>query len=182
MPAFEEVFEAELEGVPDEFFDREQFVPGTGEFDADVVFVGEAPGEKEVEEGEPFVGPAGRRLDSLLEPAGIDREEVYITNLVKIRPPENRDPYVDEIDAWYPVLEAEIDYIEPAVIVTLGAFAGRELLGTDETVEELRSEDREYEGVPVVATYHPAATFYDDSTRPALEDDLRKAAELADPE
>ena len=176
---FEQTFDEELATVPDEMFDRSRFVGGVGPEDADVVFVGEAPGKNEVEQGEPFVGNAGRVLDSLLEDAGIEREQVYITNLVKVRPPENRDPRADEIEAWRPVLWAEIERIDPAVVVPLGAFASREVVERDAPISDLRGETYERDGFVVVPTYHPAATFYDDSVKAGLQEDLERVAELA---
>jgi DNA polymerase len=174
-----EEFAETLDAIPDDLFDRSRFVGGVDPADADVVFVGEAPGANEVEQGEPFVGNAGRVLDSLLEAAGIEREQVYITNLVKVRPPENRDPTSDEIDAWRPLLWAEIEQIDPEVVVPLGAFASREVVERDETISDLRGETYERDGYVVVPTYHPAATFYDDSVKAALQEDLATVAELA---
>jgi len=174
-----ERFEAELAEIPDDLFDRARFVGGVGPADADVVFVGEAPGASEVEQGEPFVGNAGRVLDSLLEDVGIEREQVYVTNLVKVRPPENRDPTSDEIEAWRPVLWAEIEAIDPAVVVPLGAFASRETYERDAPISDLRDETYERDGYVVVPTYHPAATFYDDSVKAGLAADLERVAELA---
>ncbi|MFB6141596.1 MAG: uracil-DNA glycosylase [Halosimplex sp.] len=179
---FEELFAEELDAVPDERFDRERFVPGAGPVDADVALVGEAPGATEVEAGEPFVGQAGRRLDGLLETAGIDRDAVYVTNLVKVRPPENRDPTADERRAWKPLLDAELERVDPAVVVTLGAVASGAVLDSDEPIKELRDETYEVDGRLVLPTYHPAATFYDDDVEPMLERDLRVAAEIADGE
>ena len=180
IPEFAETFDDALATVPEEHFDRSRFVGGVGPLDADVVFVGEAPGANEVEQGEPFVGNAGRVLDSLLEDVGIDRDEVYVTNLVKVRPPENRDPRRDEINAWRPVLQAELDRIGPAVVVPLGAFASREVLESDDAIGDLRGETYERDGHLVVPTYHPAATFYDDGVKAGLEEDLARVASLAD--
>jgi len=176
---FEDVFADELSGVPDETADRSRFVGKRGPWDADIVLVGEAPGATEVEEGAPFVGSAGRVLDSILEDVGIDRESVYVTNLVKGRPPENRDPRRDEIEAWWPVLAAELEYVDPALIVTLGAVASQELLDTDRPVGELREERHEIEGRCLVPTYHPAATFYVDGLEGDIRADLERAADLA---
>lgn len=172
---FEAVFESQLAEVPPEQFDRSQFVPGTGPMDAKVVVVGEAPGEQEVEEGAPFVGNAGRRLDSLLEEAGIDREELYLTNVVKVRPPENRDPRVAEVDAWRPVLDAEIEHVDPAVVLTLGNAATRAVLDTDEGITDLRGRTYERDGRTVVPTFHPASTFYDESKESAILSDFEVA-------
>lgn len=177
--SFTERFADELAAVPEALFDRSQFVGGVGPQDAEVVFIGEAPGRDEVEQGEPFVGNAGRVFDSLLTEAGIDREAVYVTNLVKVRPPENRNPRREEIEAWRPLLRAEIDRIDPDVVVPLGAFASRELLETDAPIGELRGETYDVDGHVVVPTYHPAATFYDDSVKQKLRDDLALVAELA---
>ncbi len=194
--AFDDEFADALETVPDDQFDRERFVPGVGPLSADAMLVGEAPGEQEVNQGEPFVGQAGNQLDRALEAIGYDRGDLYITNLVKVRPPENRDPYVDEIEAWRPVLEAEIDRVDPSVLVPLGSVATDELLETDETITDLHGQEfergmprtsdsssgrspREREGRTVVPAFHPAAALYDRSKVDAVESDLRTALELA---
>ncbi|WP_415383588.1 uracil-DNA glycosylase [Halosimplex sp. TS25] len=179
---FEALFAEELDAVPDEFVDRSRFVPGVGPADADIAFVGEAPGATEVEEGEPFVGRAGSRLDSLFGTTGIDRDAVYVTNLVKVRPPENRDPTADERRAWKPLLDAELDRVDPAVVVTLGSVASGALLDSDEPVRDLRDETYEVDGRLVLPTYHPAATFYDDAVEPMLERDLRVAKRIVEGE
>lgn len=181
MPdAFEETFATALAAVPDEQRDESRFVGASGPLDADVVLVGEAPGSQEVERGAPFVGSAGGKLDALLSRAGIDRESVYVTNLVKGRPPENRDPHREEIDAWWPVLAAELERVDPAVVVALGAFASRELLDSDASLADLRGETYEGDGYVLVPTYHPAATFYDSDVEGDLQADLERVAELAD--
>ncbi|XVH31238.1 uracil-DNA glycosylase [Haloferacaceae archaeon DSL9] len=172
--AFESVFAAALAAVPDDQFDRERFVPSAGPLDASVMLIGEAPGGDEVAQGAPFVGQAGKQLDRILADIDIDREELYITNLVKVRPPENRNPHRAEIDAWWPVLRAEIDRVDPAVLVPLGSFATKELLDTDEGVTALRGREFEVRGRRVVPTFHPAATFYDRSKRETIEADLRE--------
>lgn len=145
---FDDEFEDALETVPDEHVDRDRFVPGVGPLSADVMLVGEAPGGQEVAEGEPFVGQAGQQLDRALESIGRDRRDLYITNLVKVRPPENRDPHVDEIAAWWPVLEAEIERVDPAVLVPMGSFATAEILDTDETITDLHGREFEREVPP----------------------------------
>ncbi|WP_123538535.1 uracil-DNA glycosylase [Halosimplex salinum] len=179
---FQERFAAELDAVPETFVDSERFVPASGPLDASIAFVGEAPGATEVEQGAPFVGQAGRRLDALLETTGIDRADVYITNLVKVRPPENRGPTADERRAWKPVLEAELALVDPDVVVTLGAVAGGALLDSDEPIGDLRDETYEVDGRLILPTYHPAATFYDDAIEPMLERDLRVARKIAEGE
>lgn len=171
-PDFETEFEAELAAVPEEHFDRSQFVPSVGPLDADVMLVGEAPGADEVERGEPFVGQAGEQLDRVLEEVGIGRRDIYITNLVKVRPPENRDPHRDEIEAWRGVLDAEIERVDPDVIVPMGSFAVRELLDTDETITDLRGESRTVRDREVIPTFHPAAALYDREKVSTLEEDF----------
>ncbi|MDF9747001.1 uracil-DNA glycosylase [Natrinema salsiterrestre] len=174
---FDVEFADALETVPDDQFDPDRFVPGVGPLSADVMLVGEAPGEQEVAQGEPFVGQAGNQLDRALEAIGHDRRDLYVTNLVKVRPPENRDPYVDEIDAWWPVLEAEIERVDPAVIVPLGSFATAEILDTDETITDLHGREFERDGRVIVPAFHPAAALYDRSKVDAVEADLRTALE-----
>ncbi|SEW09050.1 uracil-DNA glycosylase [Natrinema salifodinae] len=176
---FESEFGDVLETVPDDQFDPERFVPGVGPLSADVMLVGEAPGKQEVDQGEPFVGQAGKQLDRALESIGYDRRDCYITNLVKVRPPENRDPYVDEIEAWWPVLEAEIERIDPTVLVPLGSFAAAEILDTDETITDLHGQEFERDGRTVIPAFHPAAALYDRSKVEAIETDLGAALELA---
>ncbi|WP_306054504.1 uracil-DNA glycosylase [Natronococcus wangiae] len=176
---FETVFADALETVPDDQFDRERFVPGVGPLSADVMLVGEAPGGQEVAQGEPFVGQAGKQLDRALESIGHGRRDLYITNLVKVRPPENRDPYVAEIDAWWPVLEAELERVDPSVLVPMGSFAAAELLDADETITDLHGQRFEREGRTVVPAFHPAAALYDRSKVEAIESDLATALELA---
>jgi len=132
-----------------------------------------------VAQGEPFVGQAGNQLHRALESIDHDRAELYITNLVKVRPPENRDPYVDEIEAWWPVLEAEIERVDPSVLVPLGSFATDELLDTDETITDLHGRQFERQGRTVVPVFHPAAALYDRSKVDAVESDLQTALELA---
>lgn len=172
---FTALFEDALEQVPTEHFDRDRFVPAVGNPDAGVMLVGEAPGANEVEEGEPFVGRAGEVLDEVLESIGVSRDDVYITNLVKIRPPDNRDPTRDEIDAWKPVLDAEIDRVDPDMILPLGNFASRELLDTKKGITQLHGKVFTRDGRKIMPIYHPAATLYDRSKRPDLETDLRAA-------
>ncbi|WP_312910819.1 uracil-DNA glycosylase [Natronosalvus caseinilyticus] len=173
--AFEETFADVLDAVPDEHVDRSRFVPGVGSQSADVMLVGEAPGKQEVEQGEPFVGQAGDQLDRALESIGHDRGECYITNLVKVRPPENRDPYVAEIEAWRPVLDAELERVDPSVVVPLGSFAARELLDTDETITELSGRTLSWNGRTVVPAFHPAAALYDRSKVDEIESALSRA-------
>ncbi len=141
---------------------RTQVVFGTGAPDADVVFVGEAPGAREDEQGVPFVGRSGQLLDRLLaEELGVERSDVYIANVVKCRPPDNRDPRPDEIAACRPWLAHQLDLVDPAVIVTLGNFASRLLLDTATGITKLRGADYRYGNPPrhLVPTFHPAAAL-----------------------
>lgn len=175
VDAFERAFGDALAAVPAEHVDRDRFVPGVGPLSADIVVVGEAPGATEVERGEPFVGQAGSQLDAALEAAGVERAEVYVTNAVKVRPPDNRTPRAAEIEAWRPVLDAELERIDPAVVVTLGNTATRALLETDGGITDLRGRRFERGGRVVVPTFHPASIFYDRGKRADLEADLETA-------
>ena len=136
---------------------RTQVVFGVGDPHADLMFVGEGPGREEDLAGEPFVGRSGKLLDRLMhEELGMDRRQCYIANVVKCRPPENRDPAPEEIEACRPYLEAQIDLIDPRVVVTLGNFAARLLLDTTQGIKALRGRPYEFGRGHLVATYHPA--------------------------
>ncbi len=139
---------------------RTQVVFGTGDPAARLLFLGEGPGAQEDLQGVPFVGRSGQLLDRLLaEEMGIPRSAVYIANVVKCRPPDNRDPRPEEIEACRPWLEAQLDLVRPAVIVTLGRFAAQWLLGTTEGITKLRGHTYEHRGFTVVPTMHPAAAL-----------------------
>ncbi|MEM7204260.1 MAG: uracil-DNA glycosylase [Planctomycetota bacterium] len=136
---------------------RTQVVFGEGDANAAVMFIGEAPGRQEDRQGRPFVGPAGQLLDRIIEGGmGLGREDVYIANVNKCRPPENRDPQPDEVAACLPFLRQQVALLQPRVIVALGRVAAHNLLGTTQSMSRLRGRDLEYEGIPVVATWHPA--------------------------
>ena len=136
---------------------RNKSVPGVGDAGADWLFVGEAPGSEEDARGEPFVGQAGRLLDNMLAALGMKRgENVYITNVLKCRPPNNRTPEPREVEACRPYLDRQTALIRPKVIVALGKSAATTLLGTDATIASLRGRVHRYRGVPLVVTYHPA--------------------------
>ncbi len=136
---------------------RTQVVPGEGPATAEVFFVGEAPGATEDRTGRPFVGKAGQLLDKIIENAmGMTREEVFIGNVNKCRPPENRDPMPEEVAACLPYLRAQVAAVQPRVLVTLGRVAAWNLLGDHRPMRALRGLDLSYEGIPVVATWHPA--------------------------
>ena len=150
---------------------RKSAVFGEGAADARVVCVGEAPGAREDETGRPFVGRAGQLLDRLLLTVGLARESVYICNVLKSRPPNNRDPLPDEVQACSPYLLRQLALIEPEVIVAFGAFAARTLLDTKSALGRMRGSVHRYAGYPVVVTYHPAALLRNPGwTRPTWED------------
>ena len=139
---------------------RTQVVFGVGDPDADLMFVGEAPGRDEDLRGEPFVGRSGQLLDRLLaEEVGIGRERVYIANVVKCRPPDNRDPRPDEIASCRPYLDRQVALIAPTVVVTLGNFATRLLLDTDRGITTLRGSSYPMGETTLVPTFHPAAAL-----------------------
>jgi uracil-DNA glycosylase family 4 len=139
---------------------RTQVVFGVGSPTADLMFVGEAPGQQEDLQGEPFVGRSGQLLDRLvLEEMGLTRDRFYIANTVKCRPPGNRDPQPGEIAACGPWLEAQVDLIDPKVVVTLGNFAAKLLLGTTEGITKLRGRAYPYRRGVLVPTFHPAAVL-----------------------
>jgi DNA polymerase len=139
---------------------RTQVVFGVGNEHADLVFVGEGPGADEDRIGEPFVGRAGKLLTSLIEGIGLTRDDVYIANVVKCRPPGNRDPLPPEIEACSPYLDAQLDFIEPSVVVTLGNFATKLLLQTKEGITKLRGREFPFRGDRVlVPVLHPSAVL-----------------------
>ena len=136
---------------------RTQVVFGTGSPDADLLFIGEGPGFHEDRLGEPFVGAAGQLLNRMLGEIGLDRADVYIANVVKCRPPGNRDPEPDEIEACTPWLVEQISLIQPQVIVTLGNFATKFVLNTSTGITRLRGQIHRWHGRTVIPTFHPAA-------------------------
>ncbi len=136
---------------------RNRSVPGVGDLNADWLFVGEAPGAEEDLRGEPFVGQAGRLLDSMLRALGLARgNQVYIANVLKCRPPNNRTPEAHEAEACRPYLERQIELLHPRLIVALGRSAAAWLLGTGATIASLRGRVHHFSGVPLIVTYHPA--------------------------
>lgn len=159
--------------------DRTEVAFGEGAPDARVVCVGEAPGAVEDRTGRPFVGPAGQLLDRLLLSAGFRRDEVFICNVLKCRPPGNRDPRSEEIDSCSPYLHRQLELLEPDVIVAFGTFASRTLLDVRESLGRMRERTHLYRGYPLVATYHPAALLRNPAwTRPTWEDLQRVRAIL----
>jgi len=135
---------------------RTQIVFGVGNPQAELVFVGEGPGREEDEQGEPFVGEAGRLLDRIILAMGMTRDEVYLCNIIKCRPPENRDPKPEEIAACEPFLVRQIAEIQPRVIVALGTFAAQTLLQKTEPISALRGIWSHYQGIALIPTFHPA--------------------------
>jgi DNA polymerase len=135
---------------------RTTVVFGEGSATAEVMVVGEAPGSEEDRTGRPFVGAAGKLLDVLLLSAGFPREQVYICNVLKCRPPQNRNPLPDEVESCSGYLRGQLELIKPKILVALGNFAARALLSTEVSVSRLRRQVHDYRGTPLVATYHPA--------------------------
>ncbi|MPZ13664.1 MAG: uracil-DNA glycosylase [Chloroflexi bacterium] len=148
-------------------------VPGEGNPASAVMFIGEAPGFYEDRQGKPFVGPAGQLLDELLQFAGLRREEVFITNVVKHRPPGNRDPEPDELEACEGHLRAQMSAISPLVIVTLGRFSLAKFMPNVRTMREVHGRTFPYQGMLVCAMYHPAAALHQQRLRATLEQDFR---------
>lgn len=136
--------------------ERNRIVFGVGNPEAELVLVGEGPGREEDLKGEPFVGEAGRLLDRILAAMNFRREDVYICNVVKCRPPRNRDPEPDEISACEPFLQKQLAAIRPQAIVALGKFAAQTLLQSNTAISRLRGRWAEYHGIPLMPTYHPA--------------------------
>jgi DNA polymerase len=150
---------------------RQHFVFGAGNPNAGIMFVGEAPGAEEDRQGQPFVGASGQLLTKIIEAMGLRREDVFICNILKCRPPQNRDPQPDEIEHCEPYLKRQIELVQPRVICTLGRFAAQTLLRSSESMGRLRGKLHRYEGIPLVATYHPAALLRNPQwKRPTWED------------
>ncbi len=150
---------------------RTNFVFGVGHPNADLMFVGEAPGEQEDLQGEPFVGRAGKLLDDILRAIDLSREQVYIANVLKCRPPNNRDPRSDEIELCEPYLKQQIELIKPKLLVALGRISATTLLRTKDSLTNMREKVYSYHGTDMVVTYHPAALLRNPNwKRPAWED------------
>ncbi len=135
---------------------RKNLVFGEGSPDAEIMFIGEAPGREEDIQGRPFVGDAGKLLTRLINRMGFKREEVYIANIIKSRPPGNRDPEADEIAACIPFLKRQIEIIAPEVIISLGRVSAHTLTGLNVPISRLRGHFHEFEGIPLMPTFHPA--------------------------
>ena len=157
---------------------RTNAVPGEGPGDASLVVVGEGPGATEDETGRPFVGRAGELLTEILAAIDLPREQVYICNVVKCRPPSNRKPQQDEIDACVPYLQRQLEILKPAVILAMGGTAAETLLGTRQSLGSLRNKVHEFRGTPLVVTYHPAALLRNPNWKKPTWDDVRIARQL----
>lgn len=155
-----------------------QAVPGSGNPDADIMFIGEAPGQKEDETGVPFVGAAGKLLSELLASIGLNRDDIFIANVIKHRPPGNRDPLPEEIDAYRPWLAGQIDIIDPKIIATLGRFSMDFVLGPGFSISKIHGQPKRKNGRIIVPLYHPAAALYSGNLRPALFTDFQKIPKI----
>ncbi|MBD3296207.1 MAG: uracil-DNA glycosylase [Candidatus Omnitrophica bacterium] len=155
---------------------RNNVVTGEGSPDAELMFVGEAPGAEEDQQGRPFVGRAGKLLTKIIEAMGLKRESVYITNILKCRPPSNRNPLPDEIERCVPYLMEQIDVIRPKVICTLGKFASQTLLSSDTPISRLRGEFHDFHGIKLMPTYHPAFLLRNSSGKKEVWEDMKKIA------
>jgi uracil-DNA glycosylase family 4 len=159
---------------------RSHIVFGTGNPDADLVFVGEAPGRDEDMQGEPFVGKAGQLLTRIITAMGLKREDVYICNVIKCRPPENRDPLPAEIEMCQPFLMEQLSIIKPRVICALGSFASQTLLKSEVRISRLRGQFRDFDGVPLMPTYHPSFLLRNPHAKRDVWEDVKMVMELLD--
>ncbi len=159
---------------------RTHFVFGVGNPQADIVLVGEAPGAEEDLRGEPFVGRAGQLLNKILEAVNLKREEVYICNILKCRPPNNRDPLASEVAECEPYLHHQLKLIQPKLMLALGRIAAQTLLRTTESLTSLRARVHEYQGIPLMVTYHPAALLRNASWKRPTWEDMQKFRTLYD--
>jgi DNA polymerase len=157
---------------------RRQIVFGVGNPQADLMLVGEAPGADEDIQGEPFVGRAGQLLTKIIEAIGLSRGDVYIANVIKCRPPQNRNPEQDEVDTCEPFLFRQIDVIQPKVIVALGTFAARALLRTLDPISRLRGRVFEYRGAKLIPTFHPAYLLRNPASKREVWEDMKLVRSL----
>lgn len=156
---------------------RTNAVPGEGSWSADIMFIGEAPGFHEDRSGEPFVGAAGKFLNEMLESIGLDRSSVYITNVVKCRPPGNRDPLPDEIEACSGYIDQQIELIDPKVVVTLGRFSMSRWF-PQERISRIHGKPKRFGKITVVPMYHPAAALHQSSLKATIEADMQKLPQV----
>jgi uracil-DNA glycosylase family 4 len=153
---------------------RNKFVYGVGDPDADLIFIGEAPGRDEDLQGEPFVGRAGQLFDRILAAIDLTREQVYIANILKCRPPNNRDPQPEEMDQCTPHLLEQIRILKPRLICALGRVAAQRLLQTSTPMGKLRGIWHDFEGIPLLVTYHPAALLRNPAYKKGTWEDMQK--------
>jgi DNA polymerase len=156
---------------------RTKVVPGEGAEDADLLFIGEAPGWHEDQQGRPFVGPAGQFLDQLLASIGLRREEVYIANVIKCRPPQNREPLPEEIQSCRKWLDRQIEIIQPQMIITLGRYSLARYFPT-ESIGRIHGKPRKLGGVIYYPMYHPAAALHQGSLRRTIETDMLRIPQI----
>jgi uracil-DNA glycosylase len=156
---------------------RVKAVPGEGPQHADIMFIGEGPGFHENQQGRPFVGAAGQFLEELLASIGLQREQVFITNVVKCRPPGNRDPLPEEIEACKPYLDRQIALIQPKVIVTLGRFSMARAF-PNEKISSIHGRLKKIDGIVYVPMFHPAAALHQPSLRRTVEEDFKKLPQI----
>jgi DNA polymerase len=159
---------------------RTQTVFGIGDPNADWLFIGEAPGAEEDRRGEPFVGRSGQLLDQMLAAIGLSRDRVFIANIIKCRPPNNRDPRSEEAAACRSYLERQIEIVEPKIIVAVGKISAQNLLGTDSPVGRMRGKRHSFRDVPLVVTYHPAYLLRSPSQKRKSWDDLCLARRIVE--
>ena len=153
---------------------RTQVVFGTGNPAATLVFIGEAPGREEDQQGEPFVGPAGQLLTRIIEAIGLRREHVYMLNVIKCRPPNNRNPLPDELAACRPILQAQLACLQPRIVCALGNFAAQALLQTEEKISRLRGRFHQLGNIQVMPTYHPAYLLRNPQAKRAVWEDMQR--------
>ena len=159
---------------------RRHLVFGTGNAEANLMLIGEAPGEEEDLKGEPFVGKAGQLLDRILAAIGFRRDEVYIGNILKCWPPKNRDPLPEEIVQCMPYLEKQVEIIAPKIILALGRISAQTLLKTSDSLGRLRSVMHEFKSIPVIVTYHPAALLRNPQWKRSAWEDVQRLRHLYD--
>jgi DNA polymerase len=157
---------------------RKQVVFGVGNPNADLMFVGEAPGADEDIQGEPFVGRAGQLLTKIIEAIGLQRSDVYIANVIKCRPPGNRNPEPDEVEQCEPFLFRQVDMIKPKVIVALGKFAAQSLLKTSDPITRLRGREYRFRSATLIPTFHPAYLLRNPSSKREVWEDMKKVRAL----
>ena len=159
---------------------RKNFVFGVGNPNAQAVIIGEAPGADEDEKGEPFVGRAGQLLNKILEAINFAREDVFICNILKCRPPMNRDPLPGEVEQCEPYLHKQLDILKPKIILALGRIAGQTLLRTKDSLTQLRMKTHTYHGIPLIVTYHPAAILRNPNWKRPTWEDVKKFRAMYD--